>query len=203
MKQNVLVIIIMILITTVNSGCNQELDSPDLVTNEKIIQSKDFYVNSESTELETSVRGTVFLSGEEGIPEHAQIVALIEIDPDDWGGVGIHLSDKWNISSITSSYPEDKREKIPKDYVSVWTTDEETKHGWNKMIEIGRDSSRWTPTGGGKGVVVIELDINKETISTSDEFSMTVGVGSKEKDGIRSVHPDWKLIEIPIPQLKK
>jgi hypothetical protein len=200
MKQNLSVIIIIILITTIFSGCNQDLDNPKQVTtNEKIIQSKDFHVNSDSTELETSVKGTVFLSGEEGIPEHAQIVAFVEIDPDDWGGVGIHLSDQWNISSITSSYPEDEKEKIPEDYASVWTTAGETKHGWNKMIEIGRDTHRWTPTGGGKGAVVIELDINKETISTSDVFRMTVGVGSKEKDGIRSVHPDWKLIEIPVP----
>lgn len=204
MKNNLSVIIIMILIITIISGCKQDLDNPEQVTtNEKIIQSKDFHVNSDSTELETSVRGTVFLSGEEGVREHAQIVALVEIDPDDWGGVVFYISDKWHISSITSSYPEDKKEKIPEDYVSVWTTVEETKHGWNKMIEIGRDTSRFTPTGGGKGAVVIELDINKETISTSDVFSMTVGVGSEEKDGIRSVHPDWKLIEIPIPQSKK
>jgi hypothetical protein len=199
MKGHLSVIIIMILITIIFSGCNQELDSPDVVTaNEKIIQSKDFYVNSDSTELKTSVRGTVFISGDEGVPEHAQIVALIEIDPDDWGGVGIHLSDKWNISSITSSYPKDKREKIAEDYVSVWTTAEETKHGWNKIIEIGRDTSRYTPTGGGKGTVVIDLDMNKETINPSDVFSMTVGVGSKEKNGIRSIYPDYKLIEIPI-----
>jgi hypothetical protein len=200
MKHNSQVIIILILVITIITGCNQDLDNlGGVTTNEKIIQSKDFRVNSDSTELETSVRGTVFLSGEEGVPKHAQIVALVEIDPDDWGGVVFYISDKWHISSITSSYPEDKKEKIPEDYASVWTTPEATKHGWNKMIEIGRDQHRWTPTGGGKGAVVIELDINKETISTSEVFSMTVGVGSKEKDGIRSVHPDYELIEIPIP----
>jgi hypothetical protein len=200
MKHNLSVIIIIILIITICSGCNQDFDKLDEVTtNEKIIQSKEFHVNSDSTELETSVRGTVFLSGEEGIPEHVQIVALIEIDPDDWGGVGINISDKWHISSITSSYPEDKKEKMPENYVSVWTTSVVTKHGWNKIIEIGRDTSRFTPTGGGKGVVVIELDSNRETSTSSDVFSMAVEVGSKEKNGIRSTRPDWKLIEIPLP----
>jgi hypothetical protein len=203
MKHNLSFSIIMILIATVLRGCNQDRDNFDaVITNEKIIQTKDFYVNSDSTELETSVKGTAFLSGGEGVPEHAQIVAFVEIDPDDWGGVGVNLSDQWNISSITSSYPEGKKEKTPEDYVAIWTT-KDTKKEWNKWIEIGRDTHRWTPTGGGKGTVVIDLEINKETMSPSDVFRMTVGVGSKEKDGIRSVHPDWKLIEIPIPQLKK
>lgn len=66
------------------------------------------------------------------------------------------------------------------------------------MIEIGRDRRGYTPTGGGKGTVVIELDVNKETISTSEVFSIIVGVGCEEKDGIRSIHPDYELIEIPI-----
>jgi hypothetical protein len=114
------------------------------------------------------------------------------------------ISDQWNISSIVSSYPENKKEQIPEDYVSLWTTtSEETEHGLNQMIEIGRDTDRWTPTGGGKGTVVIELEKNKETMSASDVFRMTVGVGSKEKEGIRSIHPDWKLVEIPIPQRHK
>lgn len=181
------------------SGCTKDFDnSNQVITNQKIIQFKDFRVNSESTELGTSVRGTVFLSREEGVAEHAQIVAMIEIDPKDWGGVEIQLTDQWNISSITSSYPEEKKDKTPVDYTSVWTTGGETEHGWNKRIEIGRDTTLWTPTGGGKGTIVIELDINEENKSTSEEFSMTVGVGSKEKDGIKSVHPDWKLIEIPM-----
>mgnify|MGYP001482871029 CR=1 FL=1 len=191
--------IIMILLITIIIGCKQDLDHSDrVITNEKIIQFQDFDVTSESTELETSIRGTVFLSGKGGVPEHAQIVAMIAIDPEDWGGVGIQLSDQWNISSITSSYPEGKEDKAPEHYTSVWTTAGEAEHGWNKIIEIGRDTERWTPTGGGTGTIVIELDIDDKNKSKSDVFSMTVGVGSKEKDGIRSLHPDWKLIEIPI-----
>jgi hypothetical protein len=200
MKDRIFLVIIIILLMSIISGCKQDLDnSNQVITNQKIIKFKDFRVNSESTELETSIRGTVFLSGKEGVPEHAQIVAMIEVDPKDWGGVGIQLTDKWNISSITSSYPEEKKDKTPVDYTSVWTTAGETEHGWNKRIEIGRDTTLWTPTGGGKGTIVIELDINEKNKSNSEVFSMTVGVGSEEKDGIKSIHPDWKLIEIPIP----
>jgi hypothetical protein len=200
MKNCIFLVIIIFLLMSIISGCKQDFNnSNQVITNQKIIQFKDFHINSESTELETSVRGTVFLSGEEGVPEHAQIVAMIDIDPKDWGGIGIQLTDQWNISSITSSYPEGKKDKTPVDYTSVWTTGGETEHGWNKRIEIGRDTLLWTPTGGGKGTIVIELDINEDKKNSSEVFSMTVGVGSEEKDGIKSVHPDWKLIEIPIP----
>jgi hypothetical protein len=192
MKQ-VFKIIIIIVITTIFSGCNQQLD--DVTTNEKIIISKDFYVNSESTELESSVRGTVFLSGAEGAPDHAQIIAFVDIDLKDWGGAVFYIPKNWLISSITSSYPEGENEKTPEDYVTIWSCSE-TEYEWSSMIEIGTDRS-YTPTGAGKGTVIIELDINKETISTSAVFSINIGVGCEEKDGIRSIHPDYEQIEIP------
>lgn len=74
----------------------------------------------------------------------------------------MNIPNHWDISNITSSYPENNKEKKPEKYVSTWTT-ADTKKEWNKMIEIGTDHS-YIPTGGGKGVVVIELDINKEHI---------------------------------------
>ncbi|WP_139192876.1 hypothetical protein [Anaerobacillus arseniciselenatis] len=162
--------------------------------NKNIVEIKDFHVKSDSTELETSARGTVFLSGEKGeVPELAQIVVFVEVDPDDWGGVVIHLSDQWNITSITSSFPNDNNNSP-----SVWTTADTPDHGWNKFIEIGRDRTRYSPTGGGKGTVIIELEINKDTLSTSDVLRMGVAVGSKEKDGVRIANPDSKDIGIPI-----
>lgn len=200
MKRIFSIAIIIIVIATIFSSCNQDLEYVDDVKiNEKIICSKDFYVSSESTDLATSVRGTVFLSGVEGIAEHAQIVALIDIDGYDWGGVVFYIPKKWHISSITSSYPQDENEKIPEDYVAIWTP-ADTEYEWCAMIEIGRDRS-YASTESGKATVVIELDINKERMSTSEVFSIIVGVGCEEKDGLRSIHPDYKLIEIPTSSL--
>ena len=55
------------------SGCNNAQDKmTDVITNEKIIQSQSFQINSASTKLETSARGTVFLAGKEGVPKQAQ-----------------------------------------------------------------------------------------------------------------------------------
>ncbi|MDQ0255574.1 hypothetical protein J2S74_002956 [Evansella vedderi] len=190
--------ITIIVLTAILSGCNRVLDDIDDVTiNNKIIQYKDFHVKSESTELDTSVRGTVFLYGEE-VPEHAQIIALIEIDPDDWGGVAFYIPEKWNISNVTSSYPEEKNEEKPENYIAIWNTESE-RYELTTMIEIGTGRN-YIPTGGGKGAIIIDLDINKATdISTSDIFNIIVEVGSEEKDGIRSIRPDYEFIEISAP----
>lgn len=197
MKHCLKIIITIILFTAIISGCTQDDNNFDkVITNENIIHSKKFYVNSDSTELVTSVSGTVFLSGVERVPNHAQIVAFFEIDPNDWGGVIFYIHNDWHISSITSSYPEGNKEKTPKDYVATWTT-ADTEKEWNTFIEIGSDRSS-IPTGGGKGAVVIELDANKET-NAPNVFNLMVGVGSKEKDGIRSRHPDYERIEISLP----
>ncbi|MGM8216594.1 hypothetical protein ACLIA0_13625 [Bacillaceae bacterium W0354] len=156
-------------------------------------------MSSESTELETSVSGTVFISGEGETPEQVRIITQVETDPKDWGGVGIHLPDEWDVSSITSSYPKDG--EGPEDFIALWTTAaDDTKHGWDKLIEIGRDIQRYTSSGGGKGTVIIILDINEDKKDETDSFRMAVGVGSRDKDGIRTLYPDSKHIEIQIPE---
>lgn len=199
MKHFLAIITTIIVLTTMFSGCNYTQDNiVDVVTNEKIIQSKSFNISSDSTELETSARGAIFLSGTDGVPEHAQIVALIKIDPGDWGGVSFCISDNWHISSITSNYPEDETEKIPENFVNILRTASTTVE-WNKEIRIGYDPSYSTSTEGGKGTIIIELEANKESISPSDTFSMLIGVGSEENDGIRICNPDFERIEIPIP----
>lgn len=192
------IVITIIVLTTMFSGCNYSQDNiDDVVINEKIIQSTSFNVNSDSTELETSARGAVFLSGIEGVPEHVQIVALIEIDPEDWGGVSFYIPNNWHISNITSSYLQDENGITPENHVAIWTTADKD-HEWSAMIEVGTDRVSYAPTGGGKGTVVIDLD-NKEISSASDVFKILVGVGSKEKDGIKSMNPDYEIIEISIP----
>ncbi|UCZ54304.1 hypothetical protein LGQ02_05950 [Bacillus shivajii] len=193
MKYIFLVITALILLTIIITGCNEKVNNDGEVatTKKHIVNTKEFIVSSNSTELVTSVKGTVFLIGEEGVPEHAKIVAWIDIDPNDWGGVVFYTPKNWHISSVMSSDPKDINEKTSEDYVTIWTN-EEAK---NNMIEIG--TNRYYPTGGGKGAVIIELDIDKETIGTSEIFSITVGVGSDEKEGKRLIHPDYKVIEIP------
>ncbi|NIK75520.1 hypothetical protein FHS15_000620 [Paenibacillus castaneae] len=102
--------------------------------------------------MKTAAKGTIFVKGNEGKVEQVQIIASIEIDPNDWGGVAFYIPPKWHISNIMISYPENKTQSKPADYVATWTT-ADTENEWKAWIEVGRDRS-YRPTGGGTGTVV-------------------------------------------------
>ena len=176
------------------TGCIKEEKSYDGTNvNEDVIQIKNFNVNSESSDVNTSAKGTIFVKGAGEVPEYVQIVARIEIDPDDWGGVSLDIPTGWEISGITSSYPENDSIAAPADYVSTWTTTD-PDYEWNTRIEVGRDRG-YTQTKGGTGTVVIELVLVDATI-LQDTVYLLIAVGSDEKDGTRIVGTDY--VEIPL-----
>lgn len=164
------------------------------LVNEGIVQIKSFEVESVSTDLDTSIIGTIFIREGEDATLQAQIVASIEIDPSDWGGIVLYIEDTWKVINIASSYPENNEGKLPSDYISTWhTVDERTE--MNTMIEIGRDRS-YIPTGGGIGTVLIDLAYEDKNIP--DTCKIVVGVGSDEKNGTKVAAPDNITIEIPL-----
>lgn len=63
----------------------QKKTFPGTTINENMIGSRSFSLSSDSTDLNSWVEGTVFIRGEEGKPERVQIIASVEIDPNDWG----------------------------------------------------------------------------------------------------------------------
>lgn len=163
--------------------------------NENIIRTTGFSVNSGSASVNTSAEGTVFVRGSGEVPESVQIVARILIDPEDWGGIAFYIPDGWHISGITSSYPENKSGAVPDEQIATWST-ADPDHEWNAMIEVGRDRrDLYTPEGGGRGTVVIDLvpEDEKYLLNTS---SIMVAVGSDERDGVMICHPDF--IEVVI-----
>ncbi len=81
---------------------NERVTAP----NAGIINIKDFYVAASSTGLATSARGTIFISGENDRPTKAEIVAWVEVDPEDFGGVRIYLPYGWKMTGLVSGYPE-------------------------------------------------------------------------------------------------
>lgn len=142
--------------------------------------------------MNTSAKGTLFVSGREGMIEHVQIVASIEIDPNDWGGVAFYIPDKWYVTNIKSSYPENKPQSKPVDDVSTWTTADDNE--WEAWIEDGRDRG-YRATGGGTGTVVIDL-VPDKSVNDQTETYFSVEVGSSAKDGIKVMGTDF--IKIPI-----
>jgi hypothetical protein len=191
----VAVAFIVIAATILFSGIIEKKNSyDDTKVNEDVIQIKNFNVNSESSGVNTSAKGTIFVKGAGGVPEHVQIVALIDIDPDDWGGVAFDIPAGWQISGITSSYPENNSIAAPADYITTWTT-ADSDYEWNSRIEVGRDRG-YTQTISGSGTVVIELVPIDDEIAGTETFNIMVEVGSEEKDGVKICGTDF--VEIPV-----
>lgn len=186
---------IMVIIIVFQLPSHQEQTFHKTLVNENIVQTKTFGVNSVSTALNTSVKGIVFVRGNDGMAEHIQIVASIEIDPNDWGGVAFYIPEKWYISNVISSYPDNATQSNPEDYVSTWSTSE-MDNVMNAWIEIGRDRS-YRPTGGGTGTVVIDLVPYKNTKDKPVTFELGVEVGSNANGGHKVMGTD--SIKVPVP----
>ncbi|MCT4543952.1 MAG: hypothetical protein N4A63_10460 [Vallitalea sp.] len=188
-----------IAITIIFTSCHQSKNTRDAtMENQNIIDTKSFSVATDSTELNTSVKGTIFIEGKKEIPEHIQIVAFIDIDDNDWGGIEFYIPKKWDISKIISSYPENKSQIKPEDYVVTLTTKSE-KYKWDKFIQIGYEES-YMQTVGGTGTIVIDLNVDKDKIKQLDKSNITIVVGSDEKKGIKIKGTDSVSIDIDIPK---
>jgi len=69
--------------------------------NEGTVNFKNFCVSSETTKLETITKGTIYAEGGKNNSRsaHMEIVAWIEVDPDDWGWVSFSIPWGWRIDS--------------------------------------------------------------------------------------------------------
>ncbi|MBE7680770.1 MULTISPECIES: hypothetical protein [Paenibacillus] len=164
------------------------------VVNGNIIQVKNFDLDAKSTNLKTMTEGSIFVEGEKEHIDHIKIVAHVEIDPVDWGGVAFYIPDQWSVSSITSSYPEHQPKLKPAEYVSTWMNSSDDS-SWRTMIEIGRERN-FTANGGGTGTIVIDLSPDQKGMSPSESLKIGIEVGSEEKNGKRVMGTD--SVEVPV-----
>ncbi|MDT0121646.1 hypothetical protein Q9R46_03275 [Paenibacillus sp. RRE4] len=169
-------------------------ESNEPTVNGNIIQVKNFDLDAKSTNLKTMTEGTIFVEGEKEQIDHIKIVAHVEIDPTDWGGVAFYIPDQWSVSSITSSYPEHQSKLKPADYVSTWKNSSDDS-SWRTMIEIGRERDL-TANGGGTGIIVIDLSPDQKDITPSDPLKIGIEVGSEEKNGKKVMGTD--SVEVPV-----
>ncbi|QYZ78620.1 hypothetical protein E2N92_03870 [Methanofollis formosanus] len=177
------------------SATIKEDDTSEIITvNKDITRTTGFSVHSDSTDLNTSARGTIFVGGTGEIPENIRIFARIEVDPDDWGGVAFYIPAGWYVSAIMSSYPENDAPAIPADHVTTWTA-AEPESEWSARVEVGRDRGNLT-AGRGTGTVVIDLLPDKDAIGQTGTLDIMVAVGSDEKNGVKICGTDY--IEIPV-----
>ncbi|MBB3113676.1 hypothetical protein FHS18_005789 [Paenibacillus phyllosphaerae] len=164
------------------------------VMNGNNVRSAGFAVHAASTDLITSAQGTIFVRGDEEVPSHVRIVAMIEIDSRDWGGVAFSIPREWEIATIDSSYPENKPEADPADYVATRSTASED-YERDKWIEVGRE--RYHSSGGGVGTIIIDLVPDPDADLAQALGEIAVEVGSAEKDGVKFLGTDY--IKVPIP----
>lgn len=191
----VIIIVVTLALVGLWMSFNQKENSDHLAVNEGVVQTKSFSVSSDSTNWNTSARGTVFIWGDNGNATRIRIVASIEIDPNDWGGVVFYIPQNWYVADIISSFPENSNESVPSGYVSAAITGEDESREWKTWIEVARNRSE-TPSEGGSGTIVIDLVSDRQAIQSSDIAHISVAVGAIEKDGVRTV--DLDAIKIPI-----
>jgi hypothetical protein len=206
MKYSIYILIFILILATVSCGHNSGVLNR-MPENEGVINFKDFYVGSESTDLETLTRGTVFIKKDDFSNYLVQIVAWVEIDPMDRGGVGFTIPFGWKVTSITSSYPDGRRDYNPEDYVETWQTRDYWFNEWSTRVNIGCSLQGGSPSGGGAGSVVIELEsTSKEPNPYPGFFKTIIGVGYEEREEYNVLHTDYERIELsllqPVPDLE-
>lgn len=178
----ILIVFILLFLNTDENEANEP------VVNGNIIHVKNFDLDAKSTNLKTMTQGSIFVESEKQDIDHIKIVAHIEIDPADWGGVAFYIPDQWSVSSITSSYPEHQSKLKPAEFVSTWMNSSDDS-SWRTMIEIGRKRN-YIANGGGTGTIVIELSPDKKGETPSNSLKIGIEVGSEDKAGKRVMGTD-------------
>jgi hypothetical protein len=148
--------------------------------NMDIINYQDFFLDTVSTGLNTSVRGTIFAKYNENDKSklHVQIVSWVEIDRNDPRGVSFDIPRGWYVSAINTSFPEGNPK--PENYTSVWY-----KEYFNQYPEKGEPI--WVQIGGtdvshigdayGQGNVIIEIDPISANQDQPENINIDINAG--------------------------
>lgn len=161
--------------------------------NAELIDHQSFFITAQDISLDSFVRGTVFVYRDLNDQKNRQvrIISWVEVDPEDWGGVSFNIPDGWQITRISSDYPQGKSE--PERYVTVLETKAETDY--STVITVGRSENSNKIIGAGQGNILIELALDPSIISPPDNLEIKIGVGSK--NGF-TLNPVFKSIALSL-----
>jgi hypothetical protein len=151
------------------------------VTNRDVINYRDFSLDAAEVGLTTRAEGTVFVRGDLDKPDAitVQIAILVEIDPEDWGGVNIHFPEGWKVTQLNNSLVE-INEPYYSNLASAWTGGQ-PEQGGRSMIYIGSRLPGDKPTDAvRKGILVIDADYVWEDKTTPEKLTLIISVGSKD-----------------------
>jgi hypothetical protein len=175
-------------------SCSKSIVLSD-VNNLDVISFANFTINTESVGLTTNTKGSVFVSGNLKYPNarHVTITAWVETDPRDWGGVGLLCPPGWNVTKITSDFPQGIPH--PESFITIWDKGVEDWH-YQRYIIIGGSGHMAPDTinGSGKGNIVIELDPFTSEPNLPATFDISIGAGSH---GV-TVFPEVTKLQMPL-----
>lgn len=161
-------------------------------TNDGLLTITEFNVSDES-KTESFVDGTFFVLERDG-NIHIKLVADIFVEAADTGGASIYIPDGLTITDMLCSI----NGCTSNDYTAVWeTADADAKY--HKFIEVARSLSRPTPEGGGAGMLIVELDLNKSAINdNTDSLAFLIGIGTDSTGEHISTGIVNKTINVPL-----
>ncbi len=191
----VLVFMIISLILFSVSACSMS-DSYGSVTNRDVINFREFYLDAGEVGLKTWTQGTVFVRGDLEHPDDitVQIVMDVEIDPDDWSGVGVIFPEGWRVTGCTSSLVE-INEPYYANLVTVLTRGAPENGGESWVVAGEVRYSGGESLGDLEGTVIIEADYVLKGKATPETLKLNISCGS-EKDYI--MHPVSLDLTIPL-----
>ena len=186
------ILIIVFLVSLTALSCHSPI-IPTPASNNDVLSYKEFYLSAENVSLVTKVGGTVYIKGAIEKPEdrRVQISAWMEIDSNDWGGIGFGFPQGWEITGITSDYPQGN----PKPESYIGTMSRAPGEEIVTYINIGNTKYGAPEVQGGKGSIIIELAPKEKTQEFPENFQIVIGIGSKY-DYI--VHPVHETYEVPL-----
>jgi hypothetical protein len=190
-------IVLLILISTLSCS-NQNYTSYD-GKNRNVIRSQNFSVNTESIGLSTSVKGTVFIkqNPEESDNSYVQIVAWVEKDPKDWGGIGF-ITRGWKVIDADSSFGNYRD-----GYLDILLLSESQDISWisvgNYYLGEGSKYADFSHNEGEnmKGSVIINMERIKG-FEQVDNFELSVKAGSQGEVIKARYWPVKETISIPL-----
>jgi hypothetical protein len=182
MKNNLLkylaVLALVPVISIMAASCGKAASTPAKV-NQDVIASWSFSLDAASVSLTTKTSGTIFAKSNDARKNDRKVVisARVEIDPADWGGVSFSIPKGWEVSAVTSDYPQG--EPNPESHTSTIYTGS-TQGEYQRIVEIGNTKHGAAEPQGGVGSVIIELVPMPGNQAIGDSVEIGIAVGSSE-----------------------
>jgi hypothetical protein len=155
----------------------RRVEIPQPLVNVNVLHCQDFYLDTKTVDLATYTQGTIFVTRDEAHPTipHLQIVAWMEIDSRDFGGIQFKIPIGWKLTNLVTDYPQSGED--PALHITTWYGPEGEDY-YRILINIGGVWSIYDEVKGGKGMIVINIEPSGYLSELPDSLELNIGAGS-------------------------